>query len=367
MINENELDAIDAAINRGDYGEAAQRIATLDPQDPWTLLCQGQLHEAQQDRTAAEASYRSVLQQAQAPKLTLAARQGLERLRTQRTEERKAAIAQATLDPEKTELGVLVLEAIPAEAKADAAQGMAKIMNLEPYAARMLLPSRGLRFYRSGPIGELEFYGQQLNHQGIPALWHALSELQQVKVYTILYLETLERPVRAVVSSDSTELSTQTIQFDWQEISQRVEGQIPIFEAVVDRDVRGKLLRKEQTQDYVQFCDLHLPKRNCILRLYDSAYQFNQGISLTPDDQTAPALHTSWANWQQLTHLLQQQLPDQPIWSDFDSFAQTALDHSEFLSKLPAHIDLFRREESDWDPAFQLYSALLFLKWQVLK
>jgi hypothetical protein len=146
MINENELDAIDAAINRGDYGEAAQRIATLDPQDPWTLLCQGQLHEAQQDRTAAEASYRSVLQQAQAPKLTLAARQGLERLRTQRTEERKAAIAQATLDPEKTELGVLVLEAIPAEAKADAAQGMAKIMNLEPYAARMLLPSRGLRF-----------------------------------------------------------------------------------------------------------------------------------------------------------------------------------------------------------------------------
>jgi hypothetical protein len=359
---DNATDAIEAAINCGAYHEAAQLIAALDPQDPWTVLYQGQLHEAQHDVTAAEASYRSVLQQAQASKLTLAARQGLERLQNQRTEERKAAIAQATLDPEKTELGVLVLEAIPSEAKTNAAQAMAKIMNLEPYAARMLLPSRGLRFYRSGPIGELEFYGQQMHHQGIPVMWRSLSDLQRVKVCAVLYLETLENPVRAVVDGGSTEQPTQTIQFSWDEVSQRVEGQIPIFEAVVDRDARGKLLRKEQTQDYVQFCDLHLPTRNCILRLYDSAYQFNQGISLATDDQTTPALNTSWANWQRLTELIQQQLPNKPVWSDFESFVQTALDHSEFLSKLASHIDLFRREESDWDPAFQLYSALLLLK-----
>jgi len=32
------------------------------------------------------------------------------------------------------------------------------------------------------------------------------------------------------------------------------------------------------------------------------------------------------------------------------------------LTRLPAHIDLFRRQESLWDSAFELYSGLVFLK-----
>ena len=49
------------------------------------------------------------------------------------------------------------------------------------------------------------------------------------------------------------------------------------------------------------------------------------------------------------------------MWPDFENFGETALEHPELLSKLTTHIDLFRREDSNWDPAFKLYSALLFL------
>jgi hypothetical protein len=63
-----------------------------------------------------------------------------------------------------------------------------------------------------------------------------------------------------------------------------------------------------------------------------------------------------------LLDFLNRQVPQLPVWSDFTSFAQTALDYKEMLGHLPSHIDLFRREETLWDPAFQLYSGLVFLK-----
>jgi hypothetical protein len=357
------MEAIESALNHGHYAEAARLINTLDAQDPWALLYKGQLHEAQQDWEQAETLYRDALRQAQGPKITLAARQGIERLRVYRTQARKDAIAQAIAAPEKTELGVLVLEAIAAD-KTAAAQAMAQVMNIDPYAARILLPSRGMRLYRSGPIGELEFYGQRLRDKGVPAVWRSLSELQLVKVHPVLYFETTRNPVRVIVQSGLTAQQTQSIQFDWADVSQRVEAQLPIFETVLDRDVRGKLLRKEKTQDYAQFCDLHLPQQGCILRLYDAVYQFHQGVALESDTQAPHTLNTSWANWRRLTQLIQQKLPQQTPWADFEPFAQTALDHPELLSKLSPQIDLFRREESDWDPAFQLYSALLFLAQQ---
>jgi hypothetical protein len=63
-----------------------------------------------------------------------------------------------------------------------------------------------------------------------------------------------------------------------------------------------------------------------------------------------------------LLDFLNHQLPQTPVWSDFSHFAETALDFREMLGHLPSHINLFRREETPWDPAFQLYSGLVFLK-----
>ncbi len=374
------IDSIEAALQNGNHPEVVRLLGTLDEQDPWTQLYWAKLWEATQEQDRAEAAYRSLLRQADSPKLTLAARQGLERLQTQRTQARKQAIAQAITEPQNSELGVLVLAAIDPAQKTEAAQVMAKIMNIEPYSARMLLPSRGIRLYRTGPVGELAFYGQQLNAQGIPAFWFPFSTLQAVTVYPVLYFEAVEGIAQAIVQRDGAEprtlgadsgcglwvrsLAKRSLQFAWADISARVEGQLPIFEEVLDRDARGKLQRKEKTQDYSHFCDLHLPKQNCILRVSDAAYQFNRGVRLESETSIELSLDhsTAWANWRQLSLLLNQKLPQQRVWSTFEPFAETALEHPELLSKLPSHINLFRREDSNWDPAFQLYSALLFLK-----
>jgi hypothetical protein len=356
------LDRIEAALQRGDRAEITQLLSALDEQDPWTQLYWARFWEETEETQQAESVYRSLLRQAANPKLTLAARQGLERLKMERVQTRQQAIAEAIADPTKTEPGVLVLAPIPSDRKTDAAQAMAQIMNIEPYRARMVLPSQSIRLYRVGAIGELEFYGQQLMERGIPAFWLSLSQLQAVSVYPVLYFEAIEG-IAKVVLQNETDRAPRSLQFSWVDVSARVEGQLPIFEEVVDRDSRGKLLRKEQMQDRANFCDLHLPKQNCILRFSDAVYQFNQGVSLDTDLQTDRSLtnRTAWANWRQVSHILDRQLTQQPVWSNFENFAETALEHPDLLSKLPSHIDLFRREDSNWDPAFQLFSSLLFL------
>jgi hypothetical protein len=358
------LDRIEAALQAENHGEVMRLLGTLDQQDSWTQLYWARLWETTQKEDRAESTYRSLLRQAENPKLTLAARQGLERLKMQRTQLRQAAIAEAIADPVKTEIGVLVLAPVPPMQKPEAAQTMAQIMNLEPYSARMLLPSRGIRLYRVGAVGELAFYGQQLKDKGIPVFWLPLSKLQTVAVYPVLHFESIEGKTQVSVQAAEADQAPRSVQFAWSDVAARIEGQIPIFEEVLDRDARGKLLRKEKTQDHANFCDLHLPQQNCILRFSDAVYQFNRGVSLTSETSSdrSPKPNTAWANWRQLSELFSQKLLQQPVYSDFESFAEIALDYPELLSKLTAHIDLFRREESNWDPAFQLYSTLLFLK-----
>ncbi len=162
-----------------------------------------------------------------------------------------------------------------------------------------------------------------------------------------------------------------SLTFNWSEVTQRVEGLLPLFDAVVHIDVRRNIQRKTQTLDYVQVCDLHLPQRGSILRLSDRIYQFQQGITLSPTppptlpiETQVPLQHqaTTRRNWNNLLNFLNRQLPEIPVWSDFTAFAQTALDYKEMLGHLPSHIDLSRREETLWDSAFQLYSGLVFLK-----
>ena len=59
--------------------------------------------------------------------------------------------------------------------------------------------------------------------------------------------------------------------------------------------------------------------------------------------------------------MLDQQL-DVTVWSEFTPFAETVLDYTNMLSKIDAHVEVDRKSETPWDPAFQLYSGLAFLK-----
>jgi hypothetical protein len=245
--------------------------------------------------------------------------------------------------------------------KTVAAQKLAQIMQLDAYTARLQLPSRGWRLYRAGAIGELRFLGENLRESGVPCFWATLAEIQKIQVFQVSYFQQSDQ---ATVICQNEQGETGSLTFNWTEVTQRVTGLLPIFEEVVDLDHRGKLQRKTQTQDYVQFCDLHLPGKRCILRLHDRSYQFPQSFVAAPQQSQLNNQTTIRINWNSLVDFLNQQLSPAAIWSDFTPFAETVLDHKELLSRIKSHIHLFRRAETSWDPAFHLYSGLAFTRGQ---
>jgi tetratricopeptide (TPR) repeat protein len=368
------IDQVVDAFERKDYRTAARLLKQLvqqEPKNPWVRLYVGRLHEVTGKLEAAQKVYRQLLQGTTNPKIMSQARQGLGRLEAIEQEQRRQALAEFTADPNSTELGVLILEPISAEAKQVAAQKFAQIMQLDAYTARLQLPSRGWRLYRTGAIGELQFYVSSLRNADIPCFSASLADIQKINVFSINYFSEGDRSSQATVVCQSAEGQLGSLTFNWSEVLQRVEGLLPLFEEVIDLDARRKLQRKTRTLDYIPFCDLHLPERRSILRLCDRHYQFQQGIPLSPKPENTQngrssvrSLHqtTTRKNWNNLLDFLNRQLPQKPVWSDFTHFAETAVDFREMLSHLPSHINLSRQEDTPWDSAFQLYSGLLFLK-----
>ncbi len=362
------LDRVAAAFDSEDYRTAAQLLKQLlkeSPQNPWVQFYLGRLQEVSGKLEAAQKIYRQLLRDATNVKIVAQARQGLQRLEAIEQEQRNHLLAAATADPSSTQPGVLILEPITVDRTASV-QKFAQIMQLDPYTARLQLPGRGWRLYRSGPIGELRFLGQNLRESGIPCFWVTLAQLQKLQVFQVSYFQAVDGPQAvAVCHNEQGQLGSLT--FNWSEITQRVTGLLPIFEQVVDLDRRGRLQRKTQTQDYAQFCDLHLSSRLCILRLYDSGYQFQQGAAIAPQQDQNLSHTTLRINWNSLLTFLAQQLPQVTVWSDFTPFGETVLDQPELLGHIRSHVHLFRRAATNWDPAFHLYSSLVFLKNSAVK
>lgn len=361
------LDDVIAAFNRQDYQTAARLLKDLkqqSPQNPWVIFYIGRLQEVGGKVEQAAAIYRQLLQESLNPKLMTQARQGLQRLERMQQESRQQTIAQATADPDSREPGFLALQAVAPAAKSEAVQSLARIMKLDPYTARLLLPNRGWRLYRTGPIGELQVYGKALRDAGVPAYWAALPDLQKIRVFRVKFFQMVSPQATIVCQNAQDQLGY--ITFNWSEVARRVEGLLPIFEQVLELGYRNRLERKEQTQDYAQLCDLHVPSRQCILRLQDSQYDFHQGVSvLSPEAEIDPLDRTTLrTHWNGLMEVLNHHLPAVQIWSDFTTFGETAADFGVPLSRLTPHIQVLRQTESHWDSAFQLYSGLLFLQKQ---
>ncbi|PLZ09730.1 tetratricopeptide repeat protein [Fischerella thermalis] len=352
------IEQIAVAFQEKDYKKAAKLLKQLSkksPKDPWVQFYIGRLYEVSGKLQEAEKVYRRLLQDITNAKIVTQARQGLQRLSEIEQEERIRAIAQATVHPDDAQPGVLILEPVSNELKTQAAPKFAQIMQLDSYSARLLLPSRGWRLYRSGAIGELKFYGEQLKNAGIPCFWAKLTDIAKIQVFHVEYFTESTPTATVICRNQAHQLGS--LSFDWQEVKGRVQGILPIFEEVVDVNARRQLERKTQTQDYFQFYDLHLPKRRCILRLYDHGYKFQQGIKITSQSSQ----NTIRINWNNLVGFLDQKLFQIKIWSDFTPFAETVLDQTELLNHIQSHIHLFRQEKTNWDSAFQLYSGLAFL------
>ena len=360
------LNDVAAAFDRQDYRLAAQLLKDWlkqSPQDPWARLYWGRLHEVSGKLDSAEWVYRQLLRDTTNPKLMAQARQGMQRLEAIQQERRQQAIAAAMAAPDSSEPGFMVLEAVTGDDRTAAVQNFARVMRVDAYTARMLLPSRGWRLYRAGSTGELRVYGQELRNAGIPTFWASVPDIETIQVFQVNYFQSEFPNATVICHNDQGQVGE--LSFDWAEVSQRVEGMLPVFEQVLTIGYREQLERKEQTQDYARMCDLHLPSRRCILRLLDGDYEYGQGIEL-PDRRGTNALdhYTVRTNWNQLMDLLDQHLPSARVRSDFTPFAESAADFSVQLLRLNDHIKLFRSENSYWNPAFHLYSSLLFLQHQ---
>jgi tetratricopeptide (TPR) repeat protein len=353
------LEQVASAFEQKDYKTVARLLKQLleeSPDNPWVQFYVGRLHEVSGKRRDAEKIYRRLLRATTNGKIMNQARQGLLRIEEIEQEERQRAISKATSDSSSSKQGILILEPISNESKAEAAQEFAKIMQIDSYSARLMLPSRGWRFYKTGAVGELNFYGKQLQKAKIPCFWTTLAEIEKIQIFQVNYFQQSNLKPTAVCRNHNDQIGS--LSFDWSEVKRRVVGLLPIFEEVVDRDVRGKVERKTQTQDYFQFCDLHIPARHCILRFYDNGYDFQEGMQISDGG----SINTIRINWNNLLSWLDEKLPSVKISSDFTPFADTLLDQTEMLGQIESHIHLFRREKSNWDPAFHLYSGLIFVK-----
>jgi hypothetical protein len=359
------LDQIAAAFDRQDYKTAAALLKQLQqqmPDSPWVKLYSGRLREVAGKLEVAGALYRQLLQETTNPKVVAQARQGLQRLAELEKARQGQTLAEARAEPNDLNPGFLVLDTVAPNLRQVAAQKFAAIMKLDAYTARLLLPSRGWRLYRVGAMGELQRYGQALQQAEIPAFWVPLTRIQSIRVFRVHYLEAASPQVSVVCENEAGQLGSLT--FRWSEVRSRVEGRLPIFEAVVDTNVRNQLTRKEQTQDYAQVLDLHLPKRNCILRFCDWNYDFQQGVIFdASQDGELPVVHsTNRIRWNQLLYFLDNCLVTVPVWVDFSQFAETALEPLMLVRGLQSRIHLLRKAPSYWDQAFQLYSGLVFVQ-----
>lgn len=339
------------------------------PNHPWVLFYKGRYYELNHQRELATKIYRKVLQTTTNPKIITQARQGLQRIETLEKEEREAAVNQTKSDPKQLEPGLLILEPVPPDHKLAASQKLAKILNVDAYTARMQLQSRGFRLYKTGPIGELSVYGQELLKAGIPVFWKGVNDLQKIHIFRVCHFQSISPQPTVVCLNSLNQMGA--LSFQWSEITQRVEGLLPIFMEIMDyvpHRRKEKFQHKEITQDYAQIWDLHLPKRNCILRICEQSYEFQKGIPMrtNPSENQTLNPNTTRMKWNNLTKLLKEQHPHPQVWSEFTAFAETALDYPFLLERFTPFIDIERKSETPWDPAFQLYSTLIFMRNQSL-
>lgn len=361
------------ALKNKDYDTAnhlIQKLRQEDPENPWLDFYTARLFELNDQLDKAKNSYIELLKHTINPKLISQIRQGIERINQREKQTKEQELNQAKTKVGAEEIGVFVLESLPKDDKKIAAQNFAKIMEIDPYTARLQIPSRSWRLYRVGKMGELSYYVKCLNQVNVPCFCLAIEQIKKLSVYQVRYIETINNQVNSQITviCENQENQLEKIRVNWIEITKRVTGLIPIFENSFKFDKNWQIYHQKEILDYAQFCDLYLPDRQMILRICDQNYDFKKSINLINLVNSDKSHHleekeaTLRKNWQNLLKLIEQELPNIPVYSEFTFFGETALEFSEFLSEIEPHINIFRQYITLWDQAFHLYSCLVFLK-----
>jgi hypothetical protein len=376
------LEQVTDALNRQDDKTGAK--LSSQPDDQMVQLGAAQQQEDNNELDKALETYRRLLKSAIGSKILTEARQGIGRIEQIQKEIRLQAKASARAGIEENlEPGFLILEPIELDQKQAAAVKFAQIMGIDPYSARLQLPSRGWRLYRTGTMGELKFYHQQLQQAEIPCFTVSRHDTQQLFVFKVNHFQAFRPQATIVCTDDRSEI--RIFNFDWSEVTQMVTGLLPIFEEVVEIDLNNRTSRKPKILDYVHVCDIQLRNRRSIFRLCSQTYEFSEYKQLVTHNRSQffssqfstqltgqlegeavsqRLSSTSRDNWKNLIAQIESRCPDIKIWKDFTPFAETAMGHREMLGHINPHLELLRRADSLWDKAFHLYSTSSMLRGQ---
>lgn len=355
-------DLVSAALQAQQLTQAAQLIKQWQnekPKDPWLALAMGRYWEAKGELERAQTTYTKLLQTTANTKVLSQAREGINRVRDHLARQREHDLNLAKAQSGSAVAAVLVLQPVVGDQRQTAAQGLAKVMQVDPYTARTRLPSQYWRLHRTGPCGELRYFGEQLRQHQVPCFWASMDAVKALPVFRVQTIHCFEPHITVLCQNASGQKGT--MQLQWSEISQWVLGLLPIYESVVDLGPWGKLQRKETTQDYAEVLDWHLHGRGCVLRFCDRTYRYREsapvpGLWEPPVDGPLIAATA----WKALKTWFEQAIVPSPH-RDFTGFGESALDFIDLLPEISPYLELNRSEPSPWDAAFQLYSCLRFL------
>ena len=347
---------VKAAIAQRNYKQASKLLKqwqATDAHNPWLRFYAAQVQEQPNRLDAAEKNYTKLLQQGTHRKVIAQARAGIERVRQQRKSLKDTALEKARSVSGADESAILAIAAPPSVDRDSAIAAVAKLFSVDAYTARMKVPNSGFRIHRVGNWGELSYFQQQLSTAKAPAFCSKVSDIKALQTFQISHFEALSPEPTVICKNADRQLGR--ISFDWSEVSQRVHGQLPIFEQVVDVGNWGKTVHKERVQDYAQVVDLHLPGREIVLRVCDLLYQYQKGVMLSSNNET-----NSRIKWNQLIASLSESTKA-ACHEDFKRFGKSTLEFINLLPVIHPNLDIDRREPSDWDIAFHLYSSLCYM------
>ncbi|MGB5973173.1 MAG: hypothetical protein WBG38_07630 [Nodosilinea sp.] len=352
-------DLVCAALGAQQLTQAAQLLKQWQqksPQDPWLRLAMAQYWETKEELEKAQVIYTRLLQGTANTKVLVGAREGVQRVRDRLAQRQEHALSAAKQQPGAAGAAVLVLEPVTGDSRAASAQGLARVMKIDAYTARTRLSSKHWRLLRVGPAGELQYFCERLKAEGTPACWATADQLKGLATFRVRAIQALEPQLTVVCQNDAGQQGT--IQLAWSDVTQWVVGQLPIFESVVDLDARGKLKRKDATQDYGEVMDWHLHRRGCILRFCDRTYRYRDAVPLPAAAFPSPLIAAT--AWKAMRTHFEAHINPSPI-TDFRGFGESALDLVNLLPPFKTHIDLARPLPSPWDGSFHLYSSVRFL------
>lgn len=353
------FEEVKLAIDKGNYDQAKEilnKLAIEDQNNLWIKYYQSLILEKEGNLKEAETNYRQIIKDSIYPDshLIKLIRDSIERIVEVYQQIKETKFNEFKNIENSEDLAVLILEPVSLDKKKVLAPKLAKIMNIDNYTATLQIPTRSWRLYKTGNLGELNYWHSELSQVNIPCFYERIKNVNQIPVYQAKYI--IEDSEQVTILIENKEEKEQEIIFKWEDINNKVEGLIPIFESTLHYDSKGKSYRKQSILDYAQFYDLHLLSQNLILRFSNNFYKFDQGLHLTKQEKT------SKEKWQILADFFAHKMPNKPLWSDFNLFGEGVIQFPEMLKQIEANINLFHREKNIWDEAFQLYSGLIFLR-----